>query len=63
VVADRGFLMVNLWWNAGERWSENDLNSPRKICHIFRFIFWAFPFWENGSGVGDSEASDFPYGG
>jgi hypothetical protein len=20
VVADGGFLMVNLWWNAGERW-------------------------------------------
>jgi hypothetical protein len=21
---NRGFLMVNLWWNAGERWSENE---------------------------------------
>jgi hypothetical protein len=46
VVPDRGFLMVNLWWNAGERWSENDLNLPRKICHIFQIYFWAFSFWE-----------------
>jgi hypothetical protein len=44
--AERGFLMVKSWWNAGERWSENDLKSTLKIFHGFQVYFWAFPFWE-----------------
>jgi hypothetical protein len=38
--------MVKSWWNAGERWSENDLKSTLKIFHGFQVYFWAFPFWE-----------------
>jgi hypothetical protein len=44
--AERGFLMVKSWWNAGKRWSENDLKSTLKIFHGFQVYFWAFPFWE-----------------
>jgi hypothetical protein len=38
--------MVKSWWNAGKRWSENDLKSALKIFHGFQVYFWAFPFWE-----------------
>jgi hypothetical protein len=38
--------MVKSWWNAGKRWSENDLKSTLKIFHGFQVYFWAFPFWE-----------------
>ncbi|HEX4576262.1 MAG TPA: hypothetical protein VH117_02830 [Edaphobacter sp.] len=27
------------------------LNTPRKICHIFGFIFRAFPFWERNAST------------
>jgi hypothetical protein len=37
--ADGGFLMVNLWWNAGERWWENDLNSAAKNVPHFLDLF------------------------
>jgi hypothetical protein len=33
--AERGFLMVKSWWNAGERWSENDLKSATKNTPLF----------------------------
>jgi hypothetical protein len=37
--AERGFLMVKSWWNAGERWSENDLKSASKNTPSFRIFF------------------------
>jgi hypothetical protein len=33
--AERGFLMVKSWWNAGERWSENDLKLASKNMPLF----------------------------
>ena len=45
--------MVNLWWNAGERWSENDLNSPAENMPFFWIYFLGFPVLGIGSGVGD----------
>ena len=33
--AERGFLMVKPWWNAGKRWSENDLKSAAKNTPLF----------------------------
>jgi hypothetical protein len=50
-VADGGFLMVNLWWNAGERWSENDLNLPAKIFHFSR-IYFGFSHFGNRFSMG-----------
>jgi hypothetical protein len=52
VVADRGFLMVNFWWVAGERWLENDLNSATKNTPRFSDLFLGFPVLGR-SGVGD----------
>ena len=46
VVPDCGFLMVKLWWNAGERWSEDGLNSPGKSMPLILDLFSCFPFWE-----------------
>ena len=45
-VAERGFLMVNLWWIDGETWSIDGHFLPLKILHGFRIYFLAFPFWE-----------------
>jgi hypothetical protein len=56
--AERGFLMVRSWWNAGERWSENDLKSAPKNTPLFRFYFWAFPFWESAGDSGRSGSDD-----
>jgi hypothetical protein len=33
--AQRGFLMVKSWWNAGERWSENDLKLATENTPLF----------------------------
>jgi hypothetical protein len=33
--AERGFLMVKSWWNAGERWSENHLKLATKNTPLF----------------------------
>jgi hypothetical protein len=33
--AERGFLMVKSWWNAGKRWSENYLKSATKNTPLF----------------------------
>jgi hypothetical protein len=33
--AERGFLMVKSWWNAGKRWSENDLKLASKNMPLF----------------------------
>jgi hypothetical protein len=41
--AERGYLMVKSWWNAGKRWSENDLKSALKIFHGFQVYFLGFP--------------------
>jgi hypothetical protein len=46
-VADRGFLMVNLWWNAGERWLENDHNSNAKNMPHFLDLFFGFSRFGN----------------
>jgi hypothetical protein len=32
-VAERGFLMVNSWWNAGEGWHADVTFLVRKSCH------------------------------
>src|SRR6266568_2342772 len=51
---DGVFLMVNLWWNAGERWSENDLNSPAENMSHFLDLFFGlsrFGNWINGGGL------------
>ena len=56
--AERGFLMVRSWWNAGERWSENDLKSATKNTPFFRFIFGLFPFWESADYSGRSGSDD-----
>ena len=45
-----GFLMVKSWWNAGERWSKNDLKSGReKHATFFGFIFAFCRFGELGT--------------
>jgi hypothetical protein len=43
MVSDRGFLMVKSWWNAGERWSEDDLNLPVKNTPHLSDLFFGFP--------------------
>ena len=35
--------MVNLWWNAGETWWENRLNSQAKNMPLFLDLFLGFP--------------------
>jgi hypothetical protein len=42
-VAECGFWMVNSWWNAGERWSEDGLKLPAIIFHFSRIYFLGFP--------------------
>src|ERR1700730_3789683 len=37
--ADGGFLMVNLWWKAGERWLEDDVNFPALNMPLFLDLF------------------------
>src|SRR2546430_14118338 len=45
--ADRGFLMVNLWWNAGERWLENDLNLVAENMPDFLDLFFGLSRFGN----------------
>jgi hypothetical protein len=40
--AERGFLMVKSWWNAGKRWSENDLKLALKNMPLFLDLFSEF---------------------
>jgi hypothetical protein len=47
-VVGRGFLVVKLWWIAGESWEVDGQDSARKTCHFFRIYFVGFPFWEFG---------------
>jgi hypothetical protein len=52
--ADGGFLMVNLWWNAGEIWSENDHISHAKNLPHFSDLFFGlsrFGNWIGGSAL------------
>jgi hypothetical protein len=45
--AERGFLMVNLWWIAGESWYVDDHFSDSKNMPLFQDLFLrGFPFWE-----------------
>jgi hypothetical protein len=37
--AERGFLMVNLWWFAGESWHVDGHFSGSKIFHFSRNYF------------------------
>jgi hypothetical protein len=37
--AERGFLMVNLWWIAGESWLVDGHFSGSKIFHFPRIYF------------------------
>ena len=37
------FLMVKSWWNAGKRWSENDLKSASKNTPLSLDLFLGFP--------------------
>jgi len=36
---ERGFLMVNLWWDCGELWSENAQFRAAENVPLFRNIF------------------------
>ena len=36
---ERGFLMVNLWWDCGESWSENAQFCAAKNVPLFRNLF------------------------
>jgi hypothetical protein len=36
--ADRGFLLVNLWWFAGRSWCVDGVFQQLKIFHFFKFI-------------------------
>jgi hypothetical protein len=48
-VAERGFLMVNLWWIAGESWEVDGRISGSKNMPRFADLFFeGFPFWEFG---------------
>jgi hypothetical protein len=47
LLVNRGPLMVNLWWNAGKRWSENDLISASKNTPCFSDLFLRFPVLGN----------------
>jgi len=45
--AERGFLMVNLWWIAGESWYVDvHFFTVRKFSSFPGFISGRFPFWE-----------------
>jgi hypothetical protein len=46
--AERGFLMVKLWWIGYIAWFLLPRFWARKICHFSAFIFAGFPFWECG---------------
>jgi hypothetical protein len=41
--ADGVFLMANLWWNAGGRWWESDVNFDRQKLATFLDLFFGFP--------------------
>jgi len=51
VAADGGFLMVNLWWDAGKRWCENDVNSAAKNTPHFSDLFLGFPVLGTDQGL------------
>jgi hypothetical protein len=38
-VVERGFLMVNVWWNRGKSWWVDGRFSDLKKCHGFRIYF------------------------
>jgi hypothetical protein len=50
--------MVNLWWNAGERWSENDPKLRAKIFHLFCIYFLTFPSWVRRGTYEQSSLTD-----
>jgi hypothetical protein len=48
LVAERGFFVVNSWWNAGESWQIDGHFSSVKNTPPFAGLFFAdFPFWES----------------
>jgi hypothetical protein len=63
-VVERGFLMVNLWWDCGDfvvnGWS---YFGVEKSATDSGFIFWGFPFWEwVGEGLYVSSDGGFGLG-
>jgi hypothetical protein len=47
-VVERGFLVVKLWWIAGESWEVDGQFSGSKNMTLFRIYFEGFSFWEFG---------------